>query len=377
MYLECPQKYKFKYIDKLPEKPKSFFSFGRSVHSALEFFYNVAVLPAPSLAQVLANYKENWVQEGYKDAEDEAKNFAEGERILREFYKKHIPDFQPPFFAEYRFDLKVEGVPVTGFVDRIDKVGKDRIAIIDYKTGKAFGEDRVKTDAQLTMYQMACEELLGLRVDSLTFYHLNSLTPVVGPRHSEVQVGEIRTRVVTVADSIEKALFDPKPEERKCTWCDFKPYCPIYRNTDGGFLPSPKRVPEALPAAIDADLVALVDRYGRLMDQASEFKAEAEKLADSISETLREKGWVRAFGSSYEVTLAPEDKWEFRDKAKVLDVIRKAGLWDDILAPSAPMVQKLMQSASLTPDVRQRLESLGEKIERPALRLKKIETAVS
>jgi hypothetical protein len=58
-------------------------------------------------------------------------------------------------------------------------------------------------------------------------------------------------------------------------------------------------------------------------------------------------------------------------------VIRKAGLWDDILAPSAPMVQKLMQSGSLTPDVRQRLEALGEKIGRPSLRLKKIETAVS
>src|SRR5579863_7286493 len=90
MYVECPQKYKFKYIDKLPEKPKSFFSFGRSVHSALEFFYSVAALPAPSLEQVLTHYKEKWVREGYKNEEEEAQYRAEGERILREFYKKHV-----------------------------------------------------------------------------------------------------------------------------------------------------------------------------------------------------------------------------------------------------------------------------------------------
>jgi len=184
MYLECPQKYKFKYVDKLPEKPKSFFSFGRSVHSALEFFYGVTALPAPALEQVLAHYKENWVSEGYKDTFEEEESFREGEQILRKFYAKHISSFTPPFFAEYRFDVQVDGVPVTGFVDRVDKVGKDGIAIIDYKTGKKFGEERVRTDAQLTMYQMACEELLGLRVESLTFYHLNSLTPFTAEPHS-------------------------------------------------------------------------------------------------------------------------------------------------------------------------------------------------
>ena len=38
LYNECPQKYKFRYIDAVPEKPRHFFSFGRSVHSALEPF---------------------------------------------------------------------------------------------------------------------------------------------------------------------------------------------------------------------------------------------------------------------------------------------------------------------------------------------------
>ena len=390
MYVECPQKYKLKYIDKIPEKPKSFFSFGRSVHSALEFFYSVAALPAPTLDQVLAKYKEDWVSEGYKDAAEERKYFADGEKILREFYQKHIADFEPPFFAEYRFDLQVDGVAVTGFVDRVDKVGKDRIAIIDYKTGKAFGEDRVKTDAQLTMYQMACEELLGLKVERMTFYHLNSLTPVTGERHSDDQVQALRSRIVRVADSIQKGMFEPQPEERKCMWCDFKPFCPAFK----GYVPSPARAKaigqefspsrdlrsgtaeEEKGSSTDDALAQLVDRYGRLLEAAAQQKAEADKVAEAIAATLQEKGWVRAFGSSYEVGLVEEKKWEFEDKAKVLDVVRKAGLWDDILAPSAPLVQKLMQSPSVPAEVRAKLEALGERIEKTSLRCKKIESSV-
>ena len=37
MYRTCPQRWKFRYIDKVPEKPRSQFSFGKSVHTALEF----------------------------------------------------------------------------------------------------------------------------------------------------------------------------------------------------------------------------------------------------------------------------------------------------------------------------------------------------
>ena len=43
LYLECPQKWKFKYVDKIPEKPRHFFSFGQSCHEALEFFYGAAL----------------------------------------------------------------------------------------------------------------------------------------------------------------------------------------------------------------------------------------------------------------------------------------------------------------------------------------------
>ena len=161
LYQECPQKYKFRYVDAIPEKPKYFFSFGRSVHSALEFFYGAKGAAAPALEELLGNYRAVWVPEGYRDSAQEAEYFEEGRRILKAFHAKHAASFRAPLFVEYAFEFEVEGVPVKGFVDRVDRLPDGRLAVIDYKTGKKLATGRLEVDAQLTMYQFACESLLG------------------------------------------------------------------------------------------------------------------------------------------------------------------------------------------------------------------------
>ncbi|MBI4051928.1 MAG: PD-(D/E)XK nuclease family protein [Elusimicrobia bacterium] len=376
LYRECPQKYKFKYIDKLPEKPKHFFSFGHSVHTALEFFYGVPALPAPSLEEVLGHYKKNWESKGYKDTKAEAEYFEEGQRILTSFYQKHIGDFKPPLFAEYGFTFEVDGVPVTGKVDRIDKLENNKIAIVDYKTGKAFDLSRVKEDSQLTMYQMACEELLGLKVDSLTFYHLPSLTALTVIPHSQGQITNLRKTIVQVSESIQEKSFDPKPEERKCSWCDYKPLCPVFKHLYA-------TQDQGASAAFDGDLfadhsqdenlAALVDRYGKIKEEAKEVEDRIEDVKGQILDLLKKKGYVRAFGKNYEVSAAHEEKWDFKDKEQVLEVLRQAGFYDKVLAPSAPQIQKLMKDPGLPPLLRMKLEQLGTLVQHPVLRCKKVD----
>ena len=353
LYQECPQKYKFKYIDKIPEKPRHFFSFGSSVHEALEFFYGVTALPAPSLKDVLAYLKEHWKSAGYKNEAQEAEYFEEGKAILTAYYNKHIESFHIPFFVEYNFSMEVDGVPVTGKVDRIDKLPDGRLSILDYKTGKAIPKDRVTADAQLTMYQMACEQLLGDKVARLTFYHLPSLTETTIERHPQDLVDGLRRRVVTTAESIIKGAFDPKPDEKKCFWCDYKPICPIFKH----HYSPPAEEP-------DAALQALIDRYGRLLAEAGDLKGE-------IVAALKKKGYVRAFGKEFDAALALNPRWEFLDnKAKVLDLIKRAGLYERVLAPSAPMVQQLMADPKVDAALREKLEALGEKIEAAELKVK-------
>ena len=63
----------------------------------------------------------------------------------------------------------------------------------------------------------------------------------------------------------------------------------------------------------------------------------------------------------------------FRRQQKVLDAIQRAGFWDRIISPSAPLVQKLMAASDLPMDLRDRLQRLGQKAVHSVLRVKKVE----
>lgn len=364
LYTECPQKYKFKYVDKIPEKPRHFFSFGQSVHLALEYFYGVKEPKAPSLEDLLKNYREIWVRGGYKDDAQEAEYFEEGRRILTRFHDKHAKAFHLPYFVEYNFNFEVDGVPVTGKVDRVDKLADGRLLILDYKTGKQLKTGRIDVDAQLTMYQIACEKGLGAEVGELVFYHLPTLKEHSTTRRDSALVEELKSKIVVTAESITKEKFEPKPMDSVCKWCDYKPICPVFKDQYAG-VPAAAAKPAGEP-----ELAALVDKYGEAMAKVETAQIEADKAGRELAEALKKKKFVRAFGERHEVSLSSGVKWEFADKKKVLDIIKKAGHYEKVLAPSAPLVNKLVEDPATDADLRARLTELGERVENDELKLK-------
>jgi RecB family exonuclease len=368
-YEDCPKKWHFRYIEKIPQKPKHFFSFGKSMHGALEYFYKIDSLPAPTMEQVLEYYEKNWLTEGYLNEVQEAEYKTLGRKILKEYYDKHIADFEIPFSTEYPFNLEVNGVKVTGFIDRIDKRPDGTLHILDYKTGKEFPKIRVVRDQQLTMYQMAVEELLGMKVSELTFYHLNSNQAVTAKAHTGDQIKVLREKIVTTAEKILADQFDPRPDERKCNWCDYKDLCPVF-NPEAA-----KKEEEAKKPAItsDAKLAKLVDRYGKMKEEIRQKEEKAEEIKHEIVAALKDKGFVRVFGTNYEANAHFDERWDFKDKKKVLAAIERAGFWDRIIAPSAPAVQKLMKDPNLPLSLRDALQKLGKKVEQSVLRVKKVE----
>ncbi|MFN0117686.1 MAG: RecB family exonuclease [Elusimicrobiota bacterium] len=289
MYKTCPQRWKFRYIDKTPEKPKSFFSFGKSVHGGLEFLFEKTSALIPPIEAVLEYYKNTWIREGYETASQERWFFQEGERILRGFYIKHKDDLKKVLQVELNFTVDIEGVPVTGFIDRIDELPNKKLSILDYKTGKAFDKSRVRIDPQLTLYQMAVTQVLGREVESVGLYHLNSLTPLIVPAHSKAQEAQIKTTVVEVAKGITEAKFDPKPDSLgHCQWCDYVQICPAF---------SGKKKP--VGAVSDAGIKESVDRLGKLLDRLDELDKEKMMLTNEISSFVKLNGVQEVLGKFY------------------------------------------------------------------------------
>jgi RecB family exonuclease len=293
MYRACPQRWKFRYIDKVPEKPRSHFSFGKSVHSALEFLFEKIGEPWPSLDVVVEQYRLKWLREGYESPVQEKWFFQEGERIVKGFYSKHQNDRKSALRVEYKFTIDVDGVPVMGYIDRVDKLPNGNLSIVDYKTGKAFDKSRVRIDPQITLYQMACAQTLNATVESVTLYHLNSLTPLTVPAHSKKQESDYRAVVVEAAKGITDQKFEPKPDERgHCMWCDYAQICPALAGKKS-----------RLTAASSSSLTELADRYGKLSERLRTLQTEAEQVRHDIESRLRVTGQNEAEGKHYVVKM--------------------------------------------------------------------------
>lgn len=304
-YRACPLKWKFRYVDKVPDKPRSFFSFGKSVHAGLEFLFTKRDA-WPTLEQLLEQYRLQWLREGYESPAQEKWFFQEGDRILRGFYAKQKPDITNVLDVELKFTIGIEGVPVMGYIDRVDLTPKGGLSIIDYKTGKAFDKSRVRTDPQLTLYQIACAQLFGKPVESVTLYHLNSLTPLTVPAHTPKAEQSVKEMVVEAAHGISDQIFEGKPDERGvCQYCDYAQICPA--------LAAKKKAAATTTSTVSTaahPMAAVADRFGKIESRIRELEAERDDMAESLKASLRTSGADRIEGEHFVVELKPNGAQE-------------------------------------------------------------------
>jgi len=225
-YLQCPLQYKLIYIDRLKRLPKSYFSFGRSLHNTTAYFYSATFTEPPHLSKLLEYYGRNWVSEGYKSKEEEKENFELGKVILGVFHKVNSEDYKKPLVVEYSFNVNLDGIILTGIIDRVDKLPSENLEIIDYKSGKSFpSENELSKDLQLSLYHIAAEKTWKTIPKKLTFYHLRSNTPISTKRNPE-QIKNAVDLVFDVANEINNGNFKPKVG-RFCP-CDFPQHCPHF-----------------------------------------------------------------------------------------------------------------------------------------------------
>jgi RecB family exonuclease len=225
-YEKCPLSYRYQYIDRIEIAPSPYLSFGRSLHTALEWLYGRAVPEPPVLEDLIAYLDSNWESEGYKDPEEERSFLSHARDVLTLFYKTNIGDFRLPIAVEERFELEMKGYLLSGVIDRIDRRPDGSYEIIDYKTNRRLPEiSRLREDLQLPIYQMACHEIWGVYPSKLTFYYLVTNKRYSTKSYDQDRLSMVRARVDGVAALIAAGKFTPTPN-RLCPWCSYEDICP-------------------------------------------------------------------------------------------------------------------------------------------------------
>ena len=163
----CPQKYKFQEIDKIRAPKSKEAVFGTLIHDVLKFMFS-SPLDSPSLDEILDYYKSHWPKNiSFADEREEQSYFAEGVRILSDYYRKNNPKNVRPLALETRFEITLPNKNdslnphiLVGKIDRIDKLENDDLEIIDYKTAMRMpSQEEIDKNLQLSFYNLGVRKM--------------------------------------------------------------------------------------------------------------------------------------------------------------------------------------------------------------------------
>jgi putative RecB family exonuclease len=225
IYRQCPLRYRFTYLDRLPRRPRRLFRAARRIHHALMTWLVYAKEGRPSLDEALRAYDRAWGPEVDGDL-SAARDYQEGREILHAFHEFNKDLSCAPAYLEHKFEIPVGAHVVSGIIDRVE-LTEGGFEVIDYKLDRELRTTReVEEDLQLSIYDLALREAQGVTPDALSLYFLRHNVKLTAASRSRADANRLQSWIAETGDAIAGSRnWEPRPGEW-CSGCDFRAYCP-------------------------------------------------------------------------------------------------------------------------------------------------------
>lgn len=238
----CPQLFKFRAIERLPEPTSVYQARGTTAHLALQrLFDHPAADRTPELLFDL--FRAAWTEMRgdeefealFPDTDDERQWGVESLELLANYFGIEDPTSFEPVDRELDMLEDLDGITIRGILDRIDRDIDGRLIITDYKTGKAPPE-RFALPAffALKIYALLIRRRLNETPKELRLLYLNGPT-MYRLEVDERQLDAMESQLRALWNAIERAMrsenFPPRPGTL-CNWCSFQEICPAFSGDD-------------------------------------------------------------------------------------------------------------------------------------------------
>lgn len=235
LFNQCRLKWRFRYIDKLPDPPGIDALVGSFAHRVLE---ELLKLPngyrsqdqARSLAtQVWGSFSRKRDVKNLKlDAAGVTDFKVRAWQAITGLWELEDPNTCQVKDTERFFKVDLAGVPFRGVIDRLEQVD-GALVVSDYKSGKAPNPQYAEKALRQVMYYAAAVEVLTNSRPALA--RLLYLGQRIESRHvNDTNIAQAHQELSEAWSEIQQAVkaddFGPSPSPL-CAWCVYVNRCPV------------------------------------------------------------------------------------------------------------------------------------------------------
>ena len=257
---QCPQKWTFRYIDKIKvDNPSLPLEFGTAIHETLEELLiqlkfgdkidmgTAIVLYDKKTQPLYETFEQEEVHKKIKQGQTAIINLVNQKNFYERLNGAKILGIEEPFLLSLPTKMRGEeiDIKIKGFIDLIFQKD-DKIFVVDHKSSKkAFDKSKRMNNLQLPIYFMAVKELYDVEPYSgiYNFTQIDKEQEILyTPKRTQTMKDEMakrgaktiwaKTEQETKKEIIETARKMNNEKERVktnpsflCHWCDYKAIC--------------------------------------------------------------------------------------------------------------------------------------------------------
>lgn len=240
-YLRCPLAFYYEDLLKIPGTTSEAAAFGNAMHGALQQFLlkmkNQKKMEWPSPEQLQRLFAQEMErQHGWFSEHGFTQRLALGKEYLRRIHLEQMPFWRKRAIAERRVDrVELDGVPLTGVLDKIEWLDNGTLRIVDYKTGQPDPKKTAPPDEkqphggdywrQLAFYKILLEnariypEPVGKTAISWLEPDRRGAFPIVEIHFSGEEIRLVEHLIREVYARIQNREFATGCGKEDCAWC--------------------------------------------------------------------------------------------------------------------------------------------------------------
>ncbi|WP_104527503.1 RecB family exonuclease [Blastococcus saxobsidens] len=255
----CPLLYRFRTIDRLPEKKSLAAVRGTLVHSVLERLYDLPpaqrtpegalelLEPAwselreePGIAELFEATGDAGAETDVNAPESVEAWLASAGKLVEKYFTLEDPRRLQPEAREELVEVTLpDGLLLRGYVDRLDVAPNGALRVVDYKTGSMPREAfESKALFQMKFYALVLWRTRGVVAAQLKLLYLGGEGDALTYAPEEAELVRFERTLLAIWSAIEKAVetgeFRPN-KTRLCGWCDHQALCPAWGGTPPPF----------------------------------------------------------------------------------------------------------------------------------------------